>query len=78
MNTINQILYKLIAILFSMTFISMSVSSWGAVIDNRYLANFWYLAYYGIIMILIALALISMLFIINQCIDWYKRSLRSI
>lgn len=77
MKGINEFLNKMIGISFSITFIALSVSAWGAVIENVYMANFWYLAFCGIVTLTMACALISLIFILKRVAEWYRRLLHT-
>lgn len=77
MKSTSQFLKKTIGISFSVTFVSLSVSAWGAVIENSHMANFWYLAFCGILMLAAASALISVMFVLKSGIEWYRRLLHT-
>ena len=74
MKGVNQFLIQVVMVLLFFTFASVSISTLGAVIDSVYLTKFWYLAFFSLIMIIVTLALVILMYVLNQGIKSYRNS----
>jgi hypothetical protein len=73
MKGINQILLQIVMILLFFTFISVALSAMGTVFEYMLLVKFWYLAFFGIIMIAVTLTLMCLIYILDQSISNYRK-----
>ena len=75
MKDVNGVLGQTIGISFSIAFFALAVSAWGAVIENVYMANFWYLAFCAIVTFAMACVATCLILVFKRVSEWYRRLL---
>lgn len=73
MKGINQFLLQVVMILLFFTFVSVVLSTTGAVLENTFLAKFWYLAFFGVMMTLVTLTLMCLIYLLNLGISKHQQ-----
>lgn len=77
MEKIKKIYTLVTAILATLTFVSLSVSSLAVTLEYSYLAYFWYLALGGIAMIVATSLLMGVALVVHRVIKRYRRLLNT-
>jgi hypothetical protein len=77
MNAMNKIIKTVTLIQIAITLLSLTVAAMGAVIENVYLAYFWFLGLAGIATVIMTSVTAGVVLLAGRIIRWYRRQLQN-
>jgi hypothetical protein len=77
MNRLNKLLKDFTLVEIVITLVSLTIAALAGVVDNIYLAYFWYLALLGIGVILFTSVFAACVLLTNRCVRWYRHQLQA-
>jgi hypothetical protein len=76
MNSLNNFIKTITLIEVAITLLALTVAAMGAVIENIYLAYFWYIGLAGIATVIMTSFTTGLVLLTSRCIKWYRHQLQ--